>query len=56
MIKCPNCNSTAQVEFCEDYNNRFRITEKAYQCGCGCQFTVTFQAIETKIDYIENKT
>ena len=52
MIKCPKCGSTAQVEFCESYNNNFSTCEKSYVCGCGCEFTITFQAVDVKIDYL----
>ena len=46
FIKCPNCGSTAQVEMvwesCSD--GRYSRLERDYVCGCGCEFTVFFEA------------
>lgn len=53
-IKCPNCGST-KADFCESYSNHFNTCEKSYACGCGCDFTVTFQAVDVKIDYLPQK-
>ena len=55
MIKCPNCGST-QVDFCESYNNHYSTCDKSYACICGCGFTITFQAVDVKIDYLPEKT
>ena len=45
MIKCPNCGSTAQVEF-DDYIDDFCGTIQAhYNCGCGCHFYIRHEAI-----------
>ena len=39
MVKCPNCGSTAQVEYKAE---RFDIYDNTicemYFCGCGCEF------------------
>lgn len=47
-IKCPACGSTSQVEMvwggCND--GRDSRIERDYICGCGCEFTVFFEAVE----------
>ena len=44
MIKCPNCGSTAQVEF-DDYIDDFCGSIQAhYYCGCGAKFHITHYA------------
>ena len=46
MVKCPNCGSTAQVEF-DDYIDDFCGTIQAhYSCGCGCHFHISHYASE----------
>lgn len=54
FIKCPACGSTAQVEMvwsgCSD--SRYCRIERDYACGCGCEFTVFFEAQE----FILNKS
>ena len=46
MVKCPNCGSTAQVEF-DDYIDDFCGTIQAhYNCGCGCHFHINHYASE----------
>ena len=48
LIKCPACGSTTQVEMvwsgCSD--GRYSRIERDYTCGCGCEFTVFFEAQE----------
>ena len=48
FIKCPACGSTAKVEMvwrsCSD--GRDSRIERDYACGCGCEFTVFFEAQE----------
>ena len=51
-IKCPNCDSTAQVE-CIYLDTRSE-TEKTddYACGCGCVFSVVYTV--SSVDIQEN--
>ena len=49
-MKCPNCGSSAQVRLVwedEDLPTHYRY--KAYQCGCGCRFKVTYGLVNIKI-------
>lgn len=49
-IKCPNCGSSAQIEFVwEDRDNYSTTNTKEYICGCGCHFEVIFEAKKTNI-------
>lgn len=50
MIKCPNCDSTAQVELIkkEIRHDDWEWDEK-YKCGCGC-------TIETRVQIREKIT
>ena len=55
-IKCPNCDSTAQVALTwRDTDNYSTIENKEYICRCGCMFSVEFKAVETTILGIEEK-
>ena len=48
MIKCPNCNSTAQVKvICGDDLNDIHSASLKWinmhlKCGCGCRFYVSW--------------
>lgn len=60
MIKCPNCGSTSQVrEVGTRYLNAY--TERSYECGCRCRFTLEFHDKYNtirgrwEINYGENK-
>lgn len=48
FIKCPSCGSTAQVElvWSGHSDGRYSRIERDYACGCGCEFTVFFEATE----------
>ena len=53
-IKCPNCGSTTQVALAwRDTDNYSTIETKEYVCGCGCMFSVKFEAIEVNVLGIE---
>lgn len=56
MVKCPNCGSTAQVEF-DDYIDDFCGTIQAhYNCGCGCHFHISHYAgNDVDIDSVKRK-
>ena len=48
-IKCPYCGSSAQVRISikdSPYNVEMK---NVYNCGCGCEFIVTFKAKDYKI-------
>lgn len=49
MIKCPNCDSTAQVKLdFEIIENKRRNSETKisfYSCGCGCHFEISQQYV-----------
>ena len=39
MIKCPNCGSTAQVQYKAERLDIYDNTvHEMYSCGCGCEF------------------
>ena len=46
FIKCPACGSTTQVEmvWASANDGRYSHIAKDYTCGCGCEFTVFFEA------------
>ena len=48
FIKCPACGSTRQVEMvCSSASDsRYSRIDRDYTCGCGCEFTVFFEAQE----------
>ena len=50
MIKCPNCGSTAQVQWIgnpfERWDGRIGLS---YECGCGCCFNILYKYDETEI-------
>ena len=52
FIKCPACGSTSQVEMVwgSASGGRYSRIEREYQCGCGCEFTVFFEATEFAIN------
>lgn len=50
MIRCPNCGSSAQVKVVwSDGENCCSSHYKEYECGCGCIFSVTFEATKPKV-------
>ena len=50
MIRCPNCGSTAQVGWVWGDNDVYQEThQNDYVCGCGCKFTITFNATNIEI-------
>lgn len=59
-IKCPHCGSTAQVKLSPTArlsDNQAYLTLGA-ECGCGCNFTVSYNISEYEevyIEYIERK-
>ena len=48
FIKCPACGSTSQVEMVwgSASDSRYSRIDRDYTCGCGCEFTVFFEAQE----------
>ena len=50
MIKCPNCGSTAQIK-CTwvDENVYDDNLYREYNCGCGCNFFVTYKIANVEI-------
>ena len=39
MVRCPNCGSTAQVEYKAERLDIYDNTiHEMYSCGCGCEF------------------
>jgi hypothetical protein len=46
-VKCPNCGSTAQVQYMGESASSgcYDTFERDYVCGCGCEFVVEFSAI-----------
>lgn len=52
FIKCPACGSTSQVElvWSGHSDGRYSRIEREYECGCGCNFTVFFEAQEFAIN------
>ena len=49
MIRCPNCGSSAHKIVWSDVENGCSYHYKEYECGCGCLFSVTFEATEPKV-------
>lgn len=50
MIKCPNCGSTAQVGWVWSDDNIYDTERSSdYVCGCGCEFSVIYKAVDTEI-------
>ena len=52
FIKCPTCGSTSQVKLMWSSANegRYSQLERDYICGCGCVFTVFFEATKFTIN------
>ena len=50
MIKCPKCGSTAQVK-CTWMDDEPYATDiyREYNCGCGCNFFVTYRIANVEI-------
>ena len=50
MIKCPNCGSTAQVGWVWGDDNIYSmVRENDFVCGCGCEFTIRYEAATIEI-------
>ena len=53
MIKCPNCGSTAQVQYKAERKDIYNNTiHEMYSCGCGCDF---HRVVEVKDIIITSK-
>jgi hypothetical protein len=57
FIKCPACGSTSQVEMVwgSASDGRYSRLERDYACGCGCEFTVFFEATSFSINKNEER-
>lgn len=54
-VKCPNCGSTAQVEYLGESASSgcYDTFERDYVCGCGCEFVVEFSVKNIFINNIK---
>lgn len=57
MVKCPNCNSTAQVRYgAPVLSDNKAIITLSCECGCGCHFDLSYEVNdngETFVHYVD---
>ena len=57
MVKCPNCNSTAQVRYgAPALSDNKAIITLPCECGCGCHFDLSYEVgenSETFVHYVD---
>ena len=55
MIKCPNCGSTAQIQFVEGYHYTPTKVAEKYECGCGATIICHYE-LSIVASYTEGRT
>ena len=55
MVKCPNCKSTAQIDYGKPYlsDNKNVITLPC-ECGCGCMFDYEYNVDDNYFTFIHH--
>lgn len=56
MVKCPNCNSTAQVKQVGTYHVTYSHLIEVWKCLCGCTIRRTMKVTNQMIEYPNGTT